>query len=84
MKTHLPGEPGKTLCGKWVEAHEIQTDTMFRSATRSAPLQLIGKNDLVDFATCKACQRVDDVKQVRDYQRECKESGINPVTGTKL
>jgi len=81
--THIPGEPKKTLCGKWIHAYEVQTNTMFRAAERDVPLAVIGKNDLIDSATCKACQRADDARQVRDYKRECAAAGLDPVTGRK-
>lgn len=78
--THIPGDPKRTLCGKYIE---IQTDTRFRATERDVPLVLIGKNDLIDSATCKACQRADDARQVRDYRRECADAGLDPAIGRK-
>ncbi len=81
MKTHIPGEPGRTLCGKSVSDYWYESDAMSRNAERAVPLKLIGKNELVDSATCKSCQRTDDARQVRDYLRQCKEAGLDPATG---
>lgn len=78
-KTHLPhpDQPDFTLCGKAIGR---VVGGRVQHLERSAPLQLIGKNEVVDSATCKHCQRADDNRQIRDHQRECKEAGIDPVT----
>ncbi len=71
MKTHLPGQRERTLCG-----HKI--DETASGEPRRNPLTLIGRNELVDSATCRACQRADDAQSVRNYRRECREAGVEP------
>ncbi len=44
----------------------------------------IFRSQSVDEATCHNCWRADDALQVRNYQRECKESGIDPDTLEKI
>lgn len=85
MKTHIPGESGFALCGKHATViHRAKSRyTRGASSPRRASLVFISKNDLVDSATCKACQRADDAKQVRDYKRECAAAGLDPATGRK-
>lgn len=83
MKTHIPGKSGFTLCGKSISDYWYESDTMSRNAERTVPLKIIDKNDLIDSATCKACQRADDARQVRDYKRECAAAGLDPATGRK-
>lgn len=77
MKTHLPSSLNRewTLCGKSVR---FSYRGMSANAQRRRPLVLIGHNEVVDSATCKACQRADDAQSVKNYRRECKESGVEP------
>ncbi len=43
---------------------------------RTVPAErCIPQSACVDEATCKACQRVDDARQVRNYAAECKAAG---------
>lgn len=65
-----------TYCGKSREQYRERGVKYWR--TRVLPI--IGPNDLVDSATCKACQRVDDAEQVRNYQRECRAANVDPDT----
>lgn len=83
-KTHLPGEPGFTLCGRSISDFQYNSHELSRDAERSSPLSVIGPNDLIDSATCKACQNVDDVRQVREHRQSCARAGIDPDTGEKL
>ncbi len=78
VKAHIPHptKPGAAICGR-----RPLTDRLGRSAP---PPVFIHKNQLVDEATCKSCWRADDARQVRDYRRECKESGIDPDTLEKI
>jgi hypothetical protein len=46
-----------------------------RSAAR---VTLIGRNEVVDAATCKACQRADDAAQIRDLRRAERAAGVKP------
>ncbi len=75
--THLwNAARGLTYCGKST-THSVRRGLVVR---RARDLLIIGPNDLVDSATCKACQRVDDAMQVRDYHRECRQANIDPDT----
>ncbi len=79
MKTfsiHLPDGPQKTLCGM----SRKQTTVRGVAYWRVRELEIIRPNQCVDEATCKACHRVDDFRQVRDYRRECREAGLDPDT----
>ncbi len=75
--THLwNAARGRTFCGKSLKQVTVRGVWYWRVRE----LAIIGPNDLVDSATCKACQRVDDAEQVRDYRRSCRASGIDPDT----
>lgn len=65
-----------TYCGKSL-TQELRRGVRY---WRAPPLAIIGPHDLVDSATCKACQRVDDAVQVRDHLRSCREAGLDPDT----
>lgn len=39
---------------------------------------MIGRNEVVDAATCKACQRADDALQLRDLETDRKAAGAKP------
>ena len=39
-------------------------------------VQLIGRNEVVDAATCQACQRADTASQLREYRADCKRAGV--------
>ncbi len=83
MKTfsiHLPDGPGRTLCGQSLK----QTTVRGVAYWRVRWLEVIRPNQCVDEATCKACHRVDDFRQVRDYRRECREGNLDPDTGQPL
>jgi len=75
--THLY-DPGRklTYCGKSLKQYSVRGVRYWRVHE----LPIISPNQLVDEATCKACQRVDDAVQVRNYQRECREANIDPDT----
>ena len=75
-KTHLPGAQGRTLCGQSRAQITIRGVAYWRTRV----LEVIKPTQNVDEATCQACQRVDDVRQVRDYRRECREAEIDPDT----
>lgn len=51
---------------------------------RTDTVRCIGRSEVVDSATCKVCQRVDDYRQVRDYAAECRAAGVDPATGEKV
>jgi hypothetical protein len=77
VTTHLYNAArGLTYCGKSRKQITVRGVKYWRVRE----LAIIGPNDLVDSATCKACQRVDDAVQVRDYRRECREANIDPDT----
>lgn len=77
VTTHLwNAARGLTYCGKSRKQITVRGVTYWRVRE----LALIGPNDCVDSATCKACGRVDDATQVREYQRECRESNVDPDT----
>lgn len=83
MKTfsiHLPGAPGLTLCGQSRQQQTVRGVAYWRVRV----LEIIKPSQSVDEATCKACHRVDDFRQVRDYRRECREAGLDPDTGQPL
>lgn len=77
---HLPDGPSRTLCGK--SRQQITIGGVAHWRTRV--LEVIKSSQCVDEATCKACHRVDDARQVRDYQRECREGNLDPATGRPL
>lgn len=52
-----------TLCGR---AHDTAI---------GGTAQLIGRNEIVDVATCKACQRADDALQLREHEQARKAAG---------
>lgn len=74
--THLPDGPSRTLCGKSRRQQTVRGVPYWRARV----LEVIKPSEVVDKATCKACQRVDDVRQARDYLRECREANIDPDT----
>jgi hypothetical protein len=75
--THLwNAARGLTYCGKSRQQETVRGVKYWRVRA----LAIIGPNELADSATCKACQRVDDAMQVRNYRRECREAGIDPDT----
>ena len=78
--THLPDGPADTLCGKSRRQITICSVVYWRTRV----LEVIKPSQCVDEATCKACHRVDDARQVRDYRRECREGNLDPDTGQPL
>lgn len=65
-KTHIPGRDGRTFCGYDYQAHDLVVIDLKRVS--------------IESATCKNCQKIDDARMVKDYHRECAESGIDPNT----
>lgn len=65
-KTHLRRDAAMTLCGR---AHDPSI---------GGTAQLIGHNEIVDKATCQACQRADDALQIREYEKDRKAAGAKP------
>ena len=62
-KTHLvDAQSGRTYCGRLI------TETTLLNPPRAN----------VEEATCLACGRVDESRQIRDYRRECKAAGVEP------
>lgn len=59
-----------TYCGRLVPAGRC----INMRATMSRELLRAGEEDCIDAATCKACQRSDDRRQVADYNRARREA----------
>jgi len=74
--THLSHPNGRTYCGKSRQQYVLRGVAYWR--TRVLPI--IGPNELIDSATCKACQRVDDAAQVREHLKDCQRASIDPDT----
>lgn len=43
-----------------------------------ARVAFIGRNQVVDVATCQACQRADNALQLREHEKDRKASGVKP------
>lgn len=55
---------------------KLATDTI--ALCGRTAVAFIGRNQVVDAATCRACWRADDALQLRDHERARKAAGVKP------